>query len=125
MHFRAQELCESRGGRPTIGHTKETKNREEKWEEKKPKTYKVEHKTKSPAQKEAKASELHPRRLELEICPSRLPCGHPYKQNKGINSALMTNDITRTVSFEAHMRYFSPGIYKKYRTGYNPPRSQS
>ena len=23
--------------------------------------------------------ELHPWRLELEICPSRLPCGHPYR----------------------------------------------
>ena len=41
---------------------------------------KVEPKTKSPAQKEAKASELHPWRLELEIFPSRLPCGHPYRQ---------------------------------------------
>ena len=40
----------------------------------------VEHKTKSLAQKEAKASELHPWRLELEFFPSRLPCGHPYRQ---------------------------------------------
>ena len=39
----------------------------------------MEHKTKSPAQKEAKASELHPWRLELEIFPSWLPCGHPYR----------------------------------------------
>ena len=43
------------------------------------KKYKVEHKTKSPAQNKAKASELHPWRLELEICPSRLRCGHPYR----------------------------------------------
>ena len=56
--------------------TKETKQREEG-----KKTYKVEHKTKSPAQKEAKASELHPWRLELEIFPSRLPCRHPYNQS--------------------------------------------
>ena len=46
---------------------------------KKIKTDKVEHKAKSPAQIEAKASELHPWRLELEIFPSRLPCGHPYR----------------------------------------------
>ena len=66
---------------PTIGHTKETKTkRGEKTKTKKQtKTDKVEHKTKSPAQKEAKASELHPWRLELEIGPSRLPCGHPYR----------------------------------------------
>ena len=25
------------------------------------------------------ASELHPWRFELEIFPSRLPCGHPYR----------------------------------------------
>ena len=63
-----------------IGHTKETKQKEEgKKEKKKKKKDKVEHKTKSPAQKEAKASELHPWRLELEIFQSRLPCGHPYR----------------------------------------------
>ena len=47
-----------------IGHTKrnKTKRGRGKKEEKK-----VEHKTKSPAQKEAKASELHPWRLEMEI----------------------------------------------------------
>ena len=48
-------------------------------EEGKGKKYKVEHKTKSPAQNEAKASELHTWRLELEIFPSRLRCGHPYR----------------------------------------------
>ena len=43
----------------------------------------VEHKTKSLAQKEAKASELHPWRFDLEVCPSRLPYGHPYTQVGG------------------------------------------
>ena len=41
----------------------------------KTKNRKVEHKTKSPAQNEAKASEFHPWRLELEFFRSRLPCG--------------------------------------------------
>ena len=27
--------------------------------------------------------ELHPWRLELDIFPSRLPCGHPYRKKKG------------------------------------------
>ena len=60
---------------PTKSHTKETKQREEKTKNKK--TYKVEHKTKSPAQKEAKASEFHPWRLELKLFQVGYPVDTP------------------------------------------------
>ena len=56
-------------------HTSDIRLHKRKQREEGKKTDRVEHKTKSPAQKEAKASELHPWRLELEIFPSWLPCG--------------------------------------------------
>ena len=67
---------------PYIRHkaTQKKQKQKEKGEEEKQNKNMVELKTKSRAQKEAKASELHPWRLELEIFPSRLPCGHPYKK---------------------------------------------
>ena len=96
---------------PTIGHPKETKQRERgkkeiEKEEKNP--YKVEHETKSPAPKEAKASELHPWRLKLEIFPSRLPCGHPYRLEQRQNIAMNALPTARNFF---HALFFTFAVY--------------
>ena len=81
---------------------KQNKKRKGKGKKRKKKTPKkkpmVEHKTKSPAQKEAKASELHPWRLELDIFPSRLPWGHPHKQVRAERQTDRTPNFRRTGS---------------------------
>ena len=46
------------------------------------------------------ASELHPWRFELEICPSRLPCGHVFEpklnaQQGAISEAFFRNALSR------------------------------
>ena len=87
---------------------KRKRKKKEKGEEEKQNKNMVELKTKSRAQKEAKASELHPWRLELEIFPSRLPCGHPYRLEQRQNIAMNALPTARNFF---HALFFTFAVY--------------